>query len=125
VTDELMREIERVIFESHPMSERDGAVNFKELLEMRASRFRQAREREEEALADLSERIGVELEKGKLVADLKKQAAEKTKLINAYIRDRDKLVAKGGAAMDHYPNPLKVVLVPLKPIEQPKPRKRN
>ncbi len=30
-----------------------------------------------------------------------------------------------GAAMDHYPNPLKVVLVPLKTAEQPKTRKRN
>ncbi len=98
VTDELMREIERVIFESHPMSERDGAINFEELLEMRASRFRQAREREEEALSDLSERIGVDLEKGKLVAELKKQTAEKTKLIAAYNRDRDKLVAKGSEA---------------------------
>jgi hypothetical protein len=42
MTDELMREIERVIFKSHPISERDGAVDFDELLEMRASRFRQA-----------------------------------------------------------------------------------
>ncbi len=98
VTDELMREIERVIFESHPMSERDGAVDFQELLEMRASRFRQAREREEEALTDLSERIGIDLEKRKLIAELKKQAAEKTKLIAAYNRDRDKLVSKGSGA---------------------------
>jgi hypothetical protein len=95
MTDELMREIERVIFKSHPISERDGAVDFDELLEMRASRFRQARERAEDALADLSERIGIDIEKGTLVADLKKQVTEKTALIAAYARDRAKLVAKG------------------------------
>lgn len=32
----LIREIERVIFEAHPSLERDGAVDFKELLELRA-----------------------------------------------------------------------------------------
>jgi hypothetical protein len=98
MTDELMREIERVIFESHPISERDGAVDFDELLEMRGSRFRQARERAEDALADLSERIGIDIEKGTLVADLKKQVTEKTALIAAYARDRAKLVAKGSEA---------------------------
>src|SRR5271155_1330382 len=81
MTDALMREIERVIFEAHPISDRDGAVDFAELLEMRATRFRQAREREEDALADLSERIGTELEKQTLVTALQKQIAEKTKLI--------------------------------------------
>ena len=57
-TDALIREIERVIFESHPLAERGGALDFSELLELRASRFRQARDREEVALVHLSERIG-------------------------------------------------------------------
>lgn len=65
MTDALMREIERVIFEAHPLSDRDGAVDFDELLEMRTTRFREACDREEDALADLSERIGTELEKEK------------------------------------------------------------
>jgi len=98
MTDALMREIERVIFEAHPISDRDGAVDFAELLEMRATRFRQAREREEDALADLSERIGTELEKQTLVTALQKQIAEKTKLIAGYTTDRSKLVAKGSEA---------------------------
>ena len=79
MTDALMREIERVIFEAHPLSDRDGAVDFEELLEMRATRFREARDREEDALADLSEQISTELEKDKLVAGLKKQIEEKVK----------------------------------------------
>jgi hypothetical protein len=95
MTDALMREIERVIFEAHPLSDRDGAVDFDELLEIRAARFREARNREEDALADLSERIGTELEKHRHVDSLKKQTAEKRKLIAGYTNDRSKLVAKG------------------------------
>lgn len=98
MTDALMREIERVIFEAHPLSDRDGAVDFDELLEMRTTRFREARDREEDALADLSERIGTELEKEKLVDALKKQIDEKEKLIAGYTKDRSKLVAKGSEA---------------------------
>jgi ABC-type lipoprotein export system ATPase subunit len=98
MTDALMREIERVIFEAHPLSDRDGAVDFDELLEMRTTRFREARDREEDALADLSERIGTELEKEKLVAVFKKQIDEKEKLIAGYTKDRSNLVAKGSEA---------------------------
>ena len=39
MTDVLIREIERVIFEAHSLSDRDGAVDFDELLEFRASRI--------------------------------------------------------------------------------------
>jgi hypothetical protein len=98
MTDALLREIERVIFEAHPLCDRDGATDFDELLEMRANRFREARAREEEALADISERIGTDLEKNKLVGGLKKQIAEKIKLIEGYKKDRSKLVAKGSEA---------------------------
>jgi ABC-type lipoprotein export system ATPase subunit len=98
MTDALMREIERIIFEAHLLSDRDGAVDFDELLEMRTTRFREARDREEDALTDLSERIGTELEKEKSVDGLKKQIDEKEKLIAGYTKDRSKLVAKGSEA---------------------------
>ena len=98
MTDALMREIERVILEAHPLSDRDGAVCFEELLEMRAMRYREARYRGEEALSELSERIGTELEKDKLVAGLRKQISEKETLITAYTNDRSKLVSKGSEA---------------------------
>ena len=98
MTDELLREIERVIFEAHPLADRDGAVDFEELRELRTMRFREARAREEDALADISERIGTDLEKIKLVAGLKKQVDEKTKLIEGYTKDRSKLVSKGSEA---------------------------
>lgn len=95
MTDALLGEIERVIFEAHPLQERDGAVNFKDLLEQKASRFRDARLREETALAALSERIGTEMEKTKLVAGLKSQCEEKQKLIARYTADRSKLIPMG------------------------------
>ena len=91
----LINEIERVIFEAHPSHERDGAVDFDELLELRAGHFREAREREETALAHLSDQIGIELEKSRQVSSLKAQVAEKTKLIARYNADRKKLLPKG------------------------------
>lgn len=95
VTDELLREIERVIFESHDVPSREGALDFDELLDLRATRHRQARLREEQALSVLSDRIGTELEKTKLVPGLKTQVSEKTKLIARYTEDRARLMTKG------------------------------
>ena len=95
MTDDLLREIERVIFEAHPDQERDGALDFAELLEHRASRHRLARQREAEAVSQISERIGVELEKEKLVLSLEAQVGQKKRLVDAYTADRAKLVSAG------------------------------
>ena len=95
MTDALLREIERVIFEAHPLTDRDGALDFDELLELRATRLRNSREREQDVLADISERIGTELEKDKLAPEFKKQIEEKNRLVAGYTRDRAKLVSKG------------------------------
>lgn len=95
LTDGLLREIERVIFEAHPDDERDGALDFAELLEQRATRHRLAREREAEAVSQISDRISTELEKEKLAATYEGQMAQKKKLINAYTADRAKLVSAG------------------------------
>ncbi|QDF37533.2 AAA family ATPase [Bradyrhizobium symbiodeficiens] len=95
LTDGLLREIERVIFEAHPDDERDGALDFQELLDQRATRHRLAREREAEAVTQISDRISTELEKEKLVATYESQAAQKKKLVDAYTADRSKLVSAG------------------------------
>ena len=95
MTDELLREIEGVIFEAHPDHDRDGAVDFAELLAHRASRHRLARRREAEAVFQISERISVEFEKQKLVAGLETRVAQKKKLVEAYTADRAKLVSAG------------------------------
>jgi energy-coupling factor transporter ATP-binding protein EcfA2 len=96
MTDKLLREIERVIFESHSEKDRDGTQNFDELQELRASRHRLAREREAETVAQVSERISEETEKTSLVPSLKAQLLEKTNLIVSYTADCTKLVSKGG-----------------------------
>ena len=77
LTDGLLREIERVIFEAHPDRDRDGALDSAELLEHRASRHRLARDREADAVSQISERISTELEKEKLVASYEAQVAQK------------------------------------------------
>ena len=90
----LIKEIERVIFEAHPSLERDGAVDFEELLELRARVYRDARVQEEAALANLSDQIGIEMEKSRQVAPLKAQIAEKQKLIARYEGDRKNILPK-------------------------------
>ena len=91
----LIQEVERVIFEAHPENEREGALNFAELLEAGVMRFQQSRQRESEAIASVSERIAEELEKEGLVAALGNQAAQKRILVAGYNTDLAKLVVKG------------------------------
>jgi len=98
LSDGLLTEIERVIFDAHPLNDRDGASDFAELLEHRATRHRLARKREVDAVAQLSERISAELEKERFVESYQTQVAQKTQLIVAYTADRAKLVSTAGAA---------------------------
>lgn len=95
LTDGLLREVERVIFEAHPDNTRDGALDFSELLDLRASRHRHARHRETEAVSTISERISIEIEKQKLVGTYTAQITNKEKLVRAYTADRSKLVSAG------------------------------
>ncbi len=98
VSDGLVDEIERVIFESHSQDDREWALDFAELREQQTARFQQAREREAEAIADISDRIATEFEKGSLVASLTTQVRQKKKLIVDYTADRAKLVVAGTEA---------------------------
>jgi len=98
VSDGLVEEIERVIFESHSPDDRDGAIDFAELRDQLTARFQQARDREAEAISDISDRIASELEKESLVASLTTQVAQKKKLIADYNTDLAKLVVKGTEA---------------------------
>ena len=98
VSDGLIEEIERVILEAHPIDEREGAINFSEFREHRTNRFRQARDRDAEAISDLSERIATELEKESMVTALMAQVNQKKTLIKNYNSDLSKLVVKGTEA---------------------------
>ena len=98
VSDGLVDEIERVIFESHSQDNREGALDFAELRDQQTSRFKQARAREAEAISDISDRIATEFEKERLLANLVKQVNDKKKRIADYTADRAKLVVKGTEA---------------------------
>ena len=98
VSDGLVDEIERVIFESHSQDDREWALDFAELRDQQTARFQQAREREAEAISDISDRIATEFEKESLVATLTKQVAQRKKQIADYATDRAKLVVKGTEA---------------------------
>ncbi|WP_353152069.1 TrlF family AAA-like ATPase, partial [Pollutimonas bauzanensis] len=91
----LVREIERVIFEAHEGDEKEDAFDFEQLREHRTLRFQQAREREVEAIAAISDRIAAEIEKESLVASLKSQVGSKETLIKGYSTDLTKFVLKG------------------------------
>ena len=95
MTDGLLSEIERVIFESHSLTDREGALDFRELLELKSARFRQARERDEEAIVILSDRISSEYEQDRQVATLIQDIETKAKLVTQTTEDRGKLAAKG------------------------------
>lgn len=98
VSDGLISEIERVIFEAHHQDDREGAADFAELRDFRASRYRQARERDVDAIADISERVAAEIEKEASVAGLTQQVAQKEAQIKSYNEDLAKLVVKGSEA---------------------------
>ncbi|MGX9857625.1 TrlF family AAA-like ATPase (plasmid) [Limimaricola variabilis] len=91
----LVEEIERVIFEAHSHDDREGAIDFQELRGYRTDRYRQARQREEQAVADISDRVATEIEKKESIVALRRQVEEKKALIEGYNRDLAKLVVKG------------------------------
>ncbi len=95
MTDRLLSEIERVVFDAHSSTHGTEASDFGELLNLNAGRFRDIREREEDALADVSDRIGNEIEKASAVDGLRRQIAEKEQAIKGYTADRAKLIPKG------------------------------
>lgn len=95
VSDGLVDEIERVIFESCSPDVRECAIDFAELRDQQISRFQQAREREAEAISDISDRIAIEFENESNLASLTAQVEQKKKLIAGYRADLNKLVFKG------------------------------
>ena len=94
LSDRLLEEIERVIFETHPIDSREGAIDFEELLRDRTERHRLARRREAEAVSQISDRIAEELEKERSVELLKSQVTQKTTLVANYTNDRKKLIPR-------------------------------
>lgn len=98
ISDGLVDEIERVVFDSHSQDSREWANDFAELRDHKTLRFQQARERDANAISDLSDRIATEFEKERLVDSLTAQMNQKKKTISDYTSDLGKLVPKGTEA---------------------------
>ena len=92
---ELITEIERVIFNSHPLSERSGASSFKELLQIRLESSTQKRERQHETLKKASSDLTEERVKKDGLKALEKEFEETKKNIEKDKADRTSLVSKG------------------------------
>ncbi len=90
-SDGLVEEIERVVFQSHDPSETNFASDFAELRDQKVKLFNQARDREEQAISQISDAVAVELEKEAAVASLTAQVEQKKQVIAGYMADRSKL----------------------------------
>lgn len=95
LNDALVTEIERVIFNAHPINERQGADSFQELLDIRLETSRQKRERQQQALTRASVALTDERVKKDGLKALEKDRDEKKKAIDKDKTDRKSLVARG------------------------------
>ncbi|WP_374436762.1 TrlF family AAA-like ATPase [Tabrizicola sp.] len=100
MTDELLEEIQRVIFMAHPTEERQGAANFAELLDLRAGTARTARAHYEDELRKLTAEFTVEQEKAASESSLRKQLTGLQEAIRKSQADRLALVAKSGGSQE-------------------------
>lgn len=96
LTDELLAEIQRVIFLAHPTEERLGATDFDQLLDLRAESARTARQQAEDELRDLSTEFVSEREKEASVAPLRTKLTTIQGTITKAQADRSALVTKSG-----------------------------
>lgn len=88
-------EIERVIFNAHPIEDRFGATTFDELLDVRLEESRQKRWRHQDALNIASNELTEERTRRDSLSTLLKEREEKGKANEQDKRDRKSLIAKG------------------------------
>ena len=98
VSDELLAEIERVIFEEHPAEDRLGATSFSELLEIRASRSRLAQDRSREALERAVTTMFDERRKHAELSVLRERKKSGVKAVADDKKARSALISKGTEA---------------------------
>jgi hypothetical protein len=98
LTDELLTEIERVIYQAHPMEDRMGTTTFRELLDLRAAPGRAIRQRHEEALAEAGRELNIERDRRASLPSLVKQQTDKIATIAKDKRDRSTLIGRDSDA---------------------------
>lgn len=96
VTDELLAEIQRVIYDAHLPEDRVGTSSFDELLAVRTGRGRAARDRAEQELAQLGDRLAAEQAKIAGLPDLESRHRAADKAISDDKTARGKLIVGGG-----------------------------
>ena len=96
--DPLVREIERVVFDAHPESERLEATNFEDLLGDRLRGAKAARTRSVEAIVKISESMAAEQARKDGLAALIKGREEQAKTIAKDEADLKTLMPKGDEA---------------------------
>lgn len=95
LTNDLLGEIERVIFQAHPTDDRYGATDFGELLDSRAARFRTQRATLEEELAELSTSLSAEREREASLPTLRKKKQAALDAIERADKDRKLISVQG------------------------------
>lgn len=94
LTDELLSEVERVIYQAHPPEDRMGTTTFRELLDLRTARGRAIRQRHEEALAEAARELNFERQRRATLPILERQRTEKVASIANDKRGRSSLIGK-------------------------------
>jgi hypothetical protein len=102
ITDELLGEVERVIFEAHPYEHRLGTASFRELLNIRASHGRNLREHANQEIASLSEQVETERTAYAQLAALKAELERLQKVVSEDRAARSALVVVGGEARSQH-----------------------
>ncbi|MFG1625442.1 TrlF family AAA-like ATPase [Kribbella sp. NPDC049227] len=98
ITDQLLAEIERVIFEAHPYEERLGASSFRDLLDLRASHGRDLRRFAQNEMEHLAEQIEAERAAGDELPGLKNELSRLSGLLAEDKKARGGLIVVGGEA---------------------------
>jgi energy-coupling factor transporter ATP-binding protein EcfA2 len=96
ITDELLTEIERVIFEAHPYEERLGASSFRELLDLRASHGRDLRRFAQSEMDDLADQIEAERVIGDELPGIRKEQVRLAGTLAEDKKARAGMVVVGG-----------------------------
>lgn len=96
ITDELLAEIERIIYMAHPSEDRMGTTTFRELLDLKAAHGRSIRQSHEEVLAENTNQLNVERARRAALPQLQRQRAERGAGLQRDRKDRESLIGKGG-----------------------------
>ncbi len=95
MTDALLEEVERVVFEAHPYEDRLGTTDFQALLSVRAMRPRSKRQQSQQALAATTSEIAMERELQAMLPSLQRRRGELAAVIAKDEGDRIAVISRG------------------------------